>query len=265
MLLLAGLLSVVASRASAELVGQWTFNPNEELVDRTGNFPDIGLKGNAAVTVDGELDVNGSGTTATGWAVTEGGSYSGPTITNKTLVSWITMQGLANVVQAGSAITIDRLSGDQFDGIIFGERQTDRWMNGSSFFRRTQDFSPGFQETTTGEKIQMAITYEHLGGQIRVTGYRNGEQIGQYTADTPSSWNTGDAEVFFGQRHGTTGGGPGGLDALIDEARIYDEVLTQAEIQALVPVPIIPEPSSIVLAAMGLLGVLTRMRRRRGS
>lgn len=260
MLLLAGLLSVFASRASAELVGQWTFNLNEELVDKTGNFPDLALKGNASVTPDGELDVNGSGTTASGWAVTQGGAYGGPAIGDKTLVSWITLQSLGDVVRAGSAITIDRTSGDHFDGIIFGERQTDRWMNGSSNFGRTDDFVPGFAETTTGEKIQMAITY--TGGQI--TGYRNGEQIGQYNRAL-GSWNTGDAEVFFGQRHGSTAGGPGGLDALIDEARIYDTALTQAELQALAPTPNIPEPSSIVLAAMGLLGVLTRMRRRRGS
>jgi hypothetical protein len=244
-LLLAGLFTAVAGRASADLIGQWTFNPDEELIDLMGNFPDLGLKGDAAIVETGELDVNGIGTTATGWAVTEGGDYDGPVITNKTMVSWITLQGLSDVAVAGSAITIDRLSGDQFDGIIFGERQTNRWMNGSSFFSRTSDFVPGFQEITTDAMIQMAVTYEHIGGQLQVTGYRNGEQIGQYLSNSPSSWNPGDAEVFFGLRHGSTVGGPGGLDALIDEARIYDEVLTQAQIQELVPVPLLkPQPTT---------------------
>lgn len=257
-LLLAGLLAMVAGRASADLVGQWTFNPGQELVDQTGNFPDLVLKGNASVTPGGELDVNGSGTTASGWAVTEGGTYGGPAIGDKTLVSWITLESLGDVVRAGSAITIDRTSGDHFDGIIFAERQTNRWMNGSSGFGRTEDFVPGFEETAAGEQIQMAITY--TGGQI--TGYRNGQQIGQYSRAL-GSWNTGDAEVFFGLRHGSTAGGPGGLDALIDEARIYDEALTGAQLDALSPVGAIPEPSSIVLAVLGLLGMLSLRRRRR--
>ncbi|MCH8922786.1 MAG: PEP-CTERM sorting domain-containing protein [Planctomycetes bacterium] len=138
-------------------------------------------------------------------------------------------------------------------------------MNGSRFFRRTMDFVPGFEETTTGEQIRMAITYEHIGGQIRVTGYRNDEQIGQYTSGSPSTWATGDAEVFFGLRHGNTGGGPGGLDALIDEGRIYNTALAAQEISELTLVEI-PEPSTLLLAAIGLLGLgMARRQRRRAA
>jgi len=42
--------------------------------------------------------------------------------------------------------------------------------------------------------------------------------------------------VFFDKRHGNIDGGPGDLDAHIEEARVYSGVLTQAEIQALTPV-----------------------------
>ncbi|MCH2064111.1 MAG: LamG domain-containing protein, partial [Roseibacillus sp.] len=215
-----------------DLVGQWTFDPGEELVDKIGNFPDLALQGNAVV-VDGALDVNGGGTTATGWAYTAG-SYSGPLIADKTLVSWFTLQSLENVVKAGSVITLDKVSTDTFDGIIFAERQPNRWMNGSSNFQRTQDWNPGFAETAVGEPIMMAITYEDLGGgQVQITGYRNGEEIGSYVSGTFVTWPTNDAEVFFGLRHGGAGGGPGGLDALIDEARIYGRAGSAAQIRAL--------------------------------
>ena len=54
--------------------------------------------------------------------------------TDKTLVSWVC---LANTTQqGGSALTIQR--GDQFDGIVFGERAAGKWMAGSDFFDRTQ-------------------------------------------------------------------------------------------------------------------------------
>ncbi len=215
-----------------DLVGRWTFDPGEELVDKIGNFPDLALQGNAVV-VDGALDVNGGGTTATGWAYTAG-NYSGPLIADKTLVSWFTLQSLEHVVKAGSVITLDKVSVDQFDGIIFAERQSNRWMNGSSHFRRTQDWNPGFAETVVGEPIMMAITYEDTGGgQVRVTGYRNGEEIGSYGSGSFVTWPTNDAEVFFGLRHGGGGGGPGGLDALIDEARIYGRAGSAAQIRAL--------------------------------
>ncbi|NIT97019.1 MAG: hypothetical protein GWM91_17020, partial [Actinobacteria bacterium] len=221
----------LAGPSLPEPIGQWTFEGGS-LSDSIGNFPDLELKGDASL-LDGQLDVNGSGTNSTGWAVTVGG-YTGPQITDKTLVSWVTMQGLEDVVKAGSAITIDRQSGDHFDGIIFAERQSNRWMNGSSGFQRTMDFDPGFAETDTGQPVMLAITYEHTGGGgLQVTGYRNGEQIGQYQDDQASSWNTGDAEIFFGLRHGSTGGGPGGLDALIEEGRIYGEVLSASQIGAL--------------------------------
>ena len=257
--------------ANAALVGQWTFEPGSEFVDTQGNFPNVGLKGNASVS-GGALDVNGTGTSSTGWAVTEGGVYTGPAIVDKTLVSWVTMESLAPPF-AGSAITIDRTSGDHFDGIIFGERQTNRWMNGSSGFSRTQDFVPGFQETVTGQLVQMAITYDDAdnvpGGTMTITGYRNGVQIGQYNTGNGSSWSAGDAEVFFGLRHGSTGGGPGGIDALIEEGRIYNEVLTQQQISELEFVTPgsgatgTPEPSTFALLLIALTGVGFCGRRRR--
>ena len=224
------------------LIGQWTFEPGEELIDLTGNFPELVLKDDgmaAEVTVvdgRGVLDVNGSGTNATGWAVTDSqtGEYVGPPIENKTLVAWVTLESLENVAKAGSVITIDRISSDHFDGIIFAELETNRWMAGSSHYRRTQNWTPGFEETEVGEYVMMAISYEHLDNGIEVTGYRNGEEIGSYVAGVQSSWEPGDAEIFFGERHGTfDAGGPGALDALIDEARLYGDVLTAAQIEQL--------------------------------
>jgi len=133
------------------------------------------------------------------------------------------------------------------------------WMAGSDFYSRTQHFSPGFEESSTGTQVQMAICYENISGnQMEIKGYRNGTLIGSYTTANPSSWTSGDAEVFFGLRHGSVLGGPGALDALIQEGRIYDTVLSQSEIQALQPVPG-PLP---LLGALGGFHASRRLRQR---
>ena len=55
--------------------------------------------------------------------------------TDKTLVSWVC---LANTTQrGGSALTIQQ--DDQFDGIVFGEKEAGKWMAGSDFLKRTQN------------------------------------------------------------------------------------------------------------------------------
>jgi len=204
------------------LVGWWTFESGEELVDLTGNFDDIVL--HEAEVENGKL-VLGDGM----WANARG--YSGPDVTEKTLVAWLIMQGLD--LMQGGPLAIDEISIDQFDAIVYGEREPRRWMAGSSFFRRTQDADPGFEEKTTGELIQMAISYEDDGGEAHVRIYRNGDKIGDYTQGPLVTWEAGDTEALFGIRAyiGTT---PyGWIDAVVEEARIYNVVLSQNEINGL--------------------------------
>ena len=217
-----------------ELLGQWTFEIGQETLDGAGNFPELMLRGTALIE-DGQLKLKGAGVNAQGWAVTgkDGGKYTGPTITSKTLVAWVRLQALSQQARAGSVITIDRITGDHFDGIIFAERLPNEWMAGSSGFHRTQDFDPGFIEEEVDELIQLVITYEVIDGAIAVTGYRNAEELGYYESTQPSSWLTGDAEIFFGKRHGTTAGGPGGITVDIEEARIYSGVMSLGKIEEL--------------------------------
>ena len=80
----------------------------------------------------------------------------------------------------------------------------------------------------------MVITYEDMGGgNVRITGYRNGVLIGQYTDNPLASWGPGNNEISFGIRVSFSGTHYGALDALIDEARIYNHVLSLQQIQAL--------------------------------
>lgn len=48
-------------------------------------------------------------------------------------------------------------------------------------------------ETTTGNRIMLAITYQDLGGgQVQISGYRDGIQMGTYSSANFATWAAGD-------------------------------------------------------------------------
>lgn len=148
--------------------------------------------------------------------------------TDKTLVSWVRLENTTQ--RGGSALTIQRV--DQFDGIVFGEKEPGRWMAGSDFFRRTQ----GQQGANTAENadaatlIQMAIVYR--GNQICV--YRNGAPYASYEAANIDLLNFKDSIAVFGLRHVGAGSGQN-LRGSIEDARIYDRALSAEDIKTLAP------------------------------
>lgn len=206
--------------SQAELVGHWTFEPGEELKDLTGNFGDVELRD--ATVADGQLHIGEDK-----WAITTG--YAGPDISEKTLFAAIYLDDLD--VSNGAPLGINKSSADQFDAIVYAEREERRWMAGSSFWRRTEDAVPGFEETETGQLIELSISYEGDGtGQAHITIYRNGEIIGDYTKGPLVTWEAGDTEAIFGPRAVIGGTAHGWVIARVEEARIYNEVLSQDEI-----------------------------------
>src|SRR5206468_1307496 len=75
--------------ATPQMVGRWNF-ASGSAQEVTGNWSSFRLLGNATISPGTGLDVNGFGNganAATGWGVAEG--YSGPTITDKTLIAWV--------------------------------------------------------------------------------------------------------------------------------------------------------------------------------
>jgi hypothetical protein len=226
---------------AAELIGRWTFEPGQELVDTTGNWNNVQLMGNASVA-DGMLDVNGWSTTSTGWAKAAG-TVPGVnfTIREKTLVAWVSLDSLN--AWAGGAIGIDNISGDNFDTIVFAERQRWKWMAGSSYFRRTRDVvSVDDTDTSAGNLRQIAISYDDIGsGWMTVTICRDGVQIGRYNTGNMTQWSSSGAEILFGMRHTYSDTNTrGGLDAHIEEAHLYSGVVSCSELGA---ITLEPEPS----------------------
>jgi len=173
-----------------------------------------------------------------------GANYKGPTITNKTLVSWVSLDNIN--IGSGSALTLQNSNGSVFDAIVYGELQKNRWMAGSDFFRRTVNQPSGFTETTPNQLFQMAITY----GDKDIKIYRDAQLINSYTHNNSIASFASSASVLFGRRHDVGAGGRGTIDATIEEARIYDGVLSATDLKKLT-VQSVPEPASI----LGLLSV----------
>ena len=142
--------------------------------------------------------------------------------TDKTLVSWVC---LANTTQqGGSALTIQR--DDEFDGIVFGEREAGRWMAGSDFFKRTQNQQGASAAENADAKmlVQMAIVYK--GNQISL--YRNGELYASYETSNIDLLTAKDNQAVFGLRHEGAGAGQH-LRGWIEDARIYERALSADE------------------------------------
>lgn len=206
-----------------DLIGHWTFEKGVELEDLTGHFGDIELKG--AKVNDGKLHLGNNE-----WALTTG--YKGPQIgPDKTLVTWLYLDDLN--IRRGATIAVNRSSADKFDAIVYAERQERRWMAGSSFFRRTQDAVPGFEEKETGKLIQLVISYENDNNQAKIMIYRNGDKIGNYTHGPIVNWEEGDVEALFGPRALIAGTAHGWVVARVEDARIYNAVLTEDDINNL--------------------------------
>ena len=205
------------------MIGHWTFEKGDELKGLTGHFGDIEFKG--AEVKDGKLHIGNNK-----WAMTTG--YKGPNIgPDKTLVTWLYLDDLN--VRRGAPLAVNKSSGDTFDAIVYAERQERHWMAGSSHFRRTQDAVPGYEENETGKLIQVAISYEDDGGNAKIMIYRNGDRIGSYTRGPIRSWMAGDVEALFGPRALIGGTAHGWIIARIEDARIYNAVLSQDELNNL--------------------------------
>ncbi|MEO1262001.1 MAG: RICIN domain-containing protein [Bacteroidota bacterium] len=204
------------------MIGHWTFEGSSPLKDAKGNFGDLQLVGSAKVT-NGALDVGNNA-----WA--KGTGYNGKALKEKTLIAWVRMDDLN--VRAGSVLTIDKTDKDEFDGIVYAEKEAGKWMSGSNMFSRTDNVRPGFKETKTGESVMMAISYGEKNGKANVKLYRNGDLIGDYTKGSLAEFGK-TSEVLFGTRHTFRNSPRSFVDAKIDEARIYAGVLCQKDIKDL--------------------------------
>ncbi|MCP4453778.1 MAG: LamG domain-containing protein, partial [Planctomycetes bacterium] len=146
---------------------------------------------------------------------------------DKTLVAWVACADLTP--RGGSVLTIQ--NGDQFDGIVFGELASGKWMAGSDHHNRTEKAQDQYAVETVSPQalVQMAIVYE--GDQIRI--YRDGKAYAGYKAKNIDLISPENSIAVFGLRH--VGAGSGHVACAIEDARIYATALTVGQVRSLRP------------------------------
>ncbi|MDQ1327785.1 MAG: beta-fructofuranosidase [Candidatus Poribacteria bacterium] len=153
------------------------------------------------------------------------------TLRDKTLVAWVSLK---NLDQRESGILSLMNHSGVFDAIVYGEIQPRKWMAGSNYFLRTHKQQENWaEETAEGQSrtlllsIQIAIVYHDK----KVSIYRNGQLYAHYTMENdPYEFNK-DSIVMLGARYLDVGFFTGS----IEDARIYDSVLTAEQIASLKP------------------------------
>ena len=199
-------------------IGRWDFtDANGGLRDLVGTSH--GELRNGARLQNGTLTLDGQGYVVT--------APLQKMIRERTLEVWVQLDNLSQ--GGGGVMTIMTPDGLQFDAIVFGEREPQRWMAGSANYARTQSFA-GTPETEADKRtVHFALAY-HADG--RIIGYRDGELYGSgYKSTAPVEFQAGQTVIGFGIRHLPAGGNKM-LAGKILRAQLYDRALSAEEIQA---------------------------------
>src|SRR5262249_26266823 len=126
--------------AAPQPLASWDFARG--LKDQAGALH--GTAHGGAVVKDGRLRLDGQ----TGYVATAPLQRE---LKAKTLEAWVTLDNLTQ--RGGGVLGVQSLDGSVFDAIVFAEREAGRWLAGSDFFRRTQDFAAPQETEATGRLV----------------------------------------------------------------------------------------------------------------
>lgn len=202
-----------SGKADLQPTSAWDFTYGAS--DQVGDL-DLSLVGSAEIK-EGALCLDGNGYAATGPLQNE--------VVGKSFEVLLELPDLNQ--RRGAAMSLQTTNGVLFDGLVYAEREPQRWMSGSNNFARTDDFG-GPAETAQNVRIHLIVTYSKDG---TIACYRNGVLYGRPYKASVQEFQAGESQILLGLRHGT-GVSPGRmLKASIFEARFYARILTADEVQ----------------------------------
>ena len=230
-----------AINSQAALVAHFTFDTDLKDSEGTVNTlhynGDGGTTANVSLTADGRMAITNPQSTSdttkidylsTDYTPGDSGSFA----------FWYEASSLYNY----NTIFSNTVDSNDWEMWTYSNGETKARVNGLS--------ADSVTGTTAGENHHYAFTWEHgAGNYVKVQLYRDGEKIGP---DIDAFDWVGPGALLIGG-----GGGNHGGNGIYDDFRIYDHVLTSAEVQAL----LVPEPSSVALLGLGGVALLLRRRK----
>ena len=158
----------------------------------------------------------------------------------KTIFACITLHNLNEA--GGAAISIVK-GGNEFDALVYAERETKKWMVGSNSFRNTEDVAPS-EETVADVKVCIAATYAIWKSTNRgvIQMYRNGVKYGiPYRKNKDDAWLVknefppGEWGIVIGDLVPQAGTSiSNNLNATVHQVGVWDRPLTDYEIAILI-------------------------------
>ena len=249
--LLAVCVLVPASPASALLIAHWGFdqNPGDSVAVASAGGVDGNLFGDAAFVPGGvsgnaiSVSRNGGGYVSMGTNFGLSGTFS--------VAAWVKT---APGYQTADAIMVSKHTGGSSNGYFLG-------MNTSAGFGQT-DKAYFYPSASFGQEA-ISTTNVNDGDWHLIVGVFDSGTARMYVDDGPAEDMTGpglsivaNAAPFLVGGVFNNNANVSRFDGLIDDVRLYDEALTQSQIEAL-----IPEPASLALLGVGGLAILVRRKR----
>ena len=268
-------LSLASLTAEAALIGAW--NQDEasgDLVDSTGAHPPGIPTGTPTYGLPGVPNGTYGGITVTR-AIGTAIEYGPSTVDEFFIIDADNNNPVMNLDAAGAFTVMGWVNPNQTDAT-----RTFRFMSTGSNAGADRGWGIGLRlngTTGTGSAIRFTTygiadndssafdvafgSWIHVAATYNaglITYFLNGNTL---DTDTSSFGNEGAAgRLVIGSRFG--GADADQMNGLVDGVRVYDQVLTQEAIrEAAVASVSIPEPSSAILAVLGVAGLLRRPRR----
>jgi len=261
--ILKGLLAMVsialfamASTSHAALVAYYDFEDNGSgtTTDNVGGYVGT-LNGGAAITSSGKY---GSAVDVDGTGYVDGGHHSSFLVTQGTVMAWVNFDHQDPGPGAHDMQIAIMPAGDTWGNPWIG---LGTWIHpsGSNSIAQANWGGEGTNYQTDTSKGGVADdTWTHVAATYdgnTLTHYVDGNLIDSVTQAGAIGY-TGSPRLTIGARNAQH---PGNFfNGMIDEVKLYNTALTQAEVQA----AMVPEPTTLILLMTGLIG-LARIRFRR--
>jgi hypothetical protein len=247
----------LAGSASAELVGYWPLDGDAADLSDYGNHGTI--VGNVTPTADrfgnpaGAMLFGGDG----GDRIDVGDPPEFNLTGAMTLAGWVYLDSSSPLHGGRNARVISKMDGG---GRRSWSLNIEKEVGGVPFPGTLQVSSNGSAVISLNDTETLPLDqWLHMAGVYKpgeaMELYLNGELQITNTIDVPGSQHSNNStSVFIGNRPAC---GDCGWYGALDEVRIYNEALTQAQIQAVMA---IPEPATMLMLGLGGLALIRRKR-----